>query len=197
MKARIGAGLLALSLGAVSGCGWLFSQKQLRPSPPEYVAAIPESSKLAVIPFNHYIDQQQFASQIEAQLVALGFSLVVPSEGAKQIEERKGASMDSSSNQTSARSTGGNLELQEVRIAKYLEAEGTPVDYFVYTIWTENLSGSVKVSRKSDRQVLGVVQIRARDPRELQPQLLSGLEKMRLIYKKGSVSVAPPPPLAQ
>src|SRR5512143_3920063 len=58
---------------------------------PKYVASVNDDAKFTVIPFNDYMNQIEFAADVESVLLKAGLNLVAVPRGTIIVEKRKGA----------------------------------------------------------------------------------------------------------
>ena len=150
--------LLSLVISLSAGCETLKEWNKLGPEQPKYkyVSAIKDDVSFVVLPFNDYIDQLEFAAQIESFLLQMGLSVVAPPRGTKIIEERKGAGVTQDSGASNLASPSlQREESQALRIERYAVTQETKADYIIETMY-KGYSGTVKFTRKNDSKIIGV-----------------------------------------
>ena len=174
--------LICISLFAsIAGCELLNTPNKAVKKPPVYSPSVPEEVSFVVYPFNNYIEQIQFASQIESLLLKVGLNVVASNQDTKEIEERKGAGLTQDSGGSNLSSANVQREeSQAVRIERYTITQETAADFIVETMLAGQ-RGTVKFTRKEDSKIIGVFSVSKYNPEK---EFMKQLESMQLISKK-------------
>lgn len=167
-----------ISIMNIYGCVTIQRLNKLGPDKPTYVANVSESTSFVVFPFNDYLKQIEFATNVESVLLQAGLNVLAPPRGNKSIEERKGAGVAQAGGVSDTGATASQTtDRQSIRIEKYTVSDDINADYIINTMLSDN-DGTVKFTKKEDMRVVGVVVV---DPRVIEWDLLPYLERLKFI----------------
>jgi len=172
--------LLIVVIFTLCGCSGVTLLNKRATIDKTYTSALPQDIVFAVFPFNNYLPQIEFAASIQNILLQTGLNVTEPPRGQKEIEERKGIGFEQSGGLKDISSASiKSAEAQAVIIEKYTISEDIKADYYVHTM-RSNLDGTIRIIRKSDRKVIGVITVWADDAGR---NLIPYLEKINFIKK--------------
>lgn len=167
-----------VSIMNICGCVTIQRFNKLGPGNPTYVVNVSKDTSFVVFPFNDYLDQIKFATNVESVLLQAGLNVLAPPRGNKSIEERKGAGVAQAGGVSDTGATASQTtDRQSIRIEKYTVSDDINADYIINTMLSDN-DGTVKFTKKQDMRVVGVVVV---DPRVIEWDLLPYLEKLKFI----------------
>lgn len=172
----------SLALVLLVGCETLKEWNKLGPEQPKYkyVPATKDDVSFVVLPFNDYLDQLEFAAQVESFLLQMGLSVVATPRGTKIIEERKGAGVTQDSGVSNLASPSMQREeSQALRIERYAVTQETKADYIIETMYTGHY-GTIKFTRKNDSKIIAVFSTYSSDY-SFKEEMTKQLEKMQFI----------------
>ena len=164
----------------ICGCTTLRQLNKLGPDEPTYVSSISKDASFVVFPFNDYIKQIEFATNVESVLLQAGLNVLAAPRGNKSIEERKGAGVAQAGGVSDPGTTAlQTTDRQSIRIEKYTVIDDVNADYIINTMITD-YDGTVKFTKKQDMRVVGVVVVH---PSDIEGDLLLYLEKLKFIKR--------------
>jgi len=164
------------------GCATLSNNPFGRVDNIKYVSALSDKTVFAIVPFNDYLPQKEFATEVMSVLLQAGLNVIEPNRGQKTIEERKGAGIEQGGGMADVgTSIVKRAEAQALVIEKYIITEDIKADYIVYTMRSD-FDGAVKFVRKSDSKVIGVVTVWAHKS-GVKSDLMSYLEKLNFVVR--------------
>jgi len=175
--------LLVALLMDLSGCETLKRLNQIGPELPKYTPAVSDSTTFVILPFNDYLDQLEFAANVERAMIQSGLNVIAPPRGIKEVEERKGAGLAQTSGSPRLSDTGSELaESQSLRIERYKVIEDSKADYFIETMRTGS-DGTIKFTRKNDRKVISVFNVYAY-PSSIESEIIKQLAEMGFLKEE-------------
>lgn len=169
-----------ISIMNICGCAKLQALNKIGPSYPTYtsVVNVSKDTSFVVFPFNDYLKQIEFATNVESVLLQAGLNVLAPPRGNKSIEERKGAGVAQAGGVSDTGATASQTtDRQSIRIEKYTVSDDVNADYIINTMLSDN-DGTVKFTKKEDMRVVGVIVV---SPHDIEWKLLPYLEKLKFI----------------
>ncbi|MCX6224493.1 MAG: hypothetical protein NTV01_07035 [Bacteroidia bacterium] len=149
--------IITFAILLLTGCSIL---NRLKNTPPDkkYVST-QNNCKFVVLPFNNYLSQIEFASKVENALLQFGFKVVQRPGVNKEVEERVGTGLSGGQAESNRNNiVNKQAELQSLTISKYKVLEEIDADYIVDSMLSD-LNGTIRVLRKADRNIVGVVTV--------------------------------------
>ncbi len=173
---------ITIYLFSVIGCATLSKNPFSRVNEDKFISALSNDTVFAVIPFNSYLLQIEFATEVQNVLLQAGLNVIEPNRGQKTIEERKSAGIEQGGGVADVgASSVKRAEAQALVIEKYITSEDIKADYIVHTMRSD-FDGTIKFVRKSDSKVIGVVTVWSHR-NGVKSDLMSYLEKLKFIVR--------------
>ncbi|WP_300668532.1 hypothetical protein [Desulfoluna sp.] len=147
----------------------------------KYTVMVDQSDRFVVLPFNHRLNQTEFAAKVEGVLIDAGLSVVAVPQEKKTIEERKDDGLSAAGSRSSGASSEAGKRFNSVRIERYTVSTVINAEYIVETLLKDSY-GTLKFTRVSDNKILSVLTLKG-SKSALEKEIREKLVAMKFVSK--------------